>query len=343
MTNTDREAANERLNLLISLRRYSDAEEFAREAIGREPEWAAGYTHLARALNALGRHQEAADAARVGVTKAPTDPWAQAIHGYVLGYGDRPLEGLDAVAAAHRADPNYVWAHSVRAELLGRLGRWDESLVSARDGLALTPTDEELLFRKGWAELQLGQLDEAAITAETALRLHPSAARIVNLEGLTELHQAVRWDTHPRRWFQHMRAASRWFAAALRLEPNTPAYRENLRQAACSLRFQLTWVVLSIWYVLSVAAVFVVGFLGGLIPCGCCGASVLVWAWWATVSAVTRSEPMILTAPIGWLGLEAPPLEPSERRVGRRIWRFVLVSGILPSVAVAVVGLAIRR
>ena len=45
-------ADNDRLNLLLDLRRYADAEKAVRDAIGRDPQWAAAYTHLARALMA---------------------------------------------------------------------------------------------------------------------------------------------------------------------------------------------------------------------------------------------------------------------------------------------------
>src|SRR5262249_32282945 len=98
---------NDRLNLLLELKRYADAEKLAREAIGRDPHWASGYTHLARALVSLNKKDEAIAAAREGVRKAPTDPWAHATLGCVLNWFGDAKTALEPAQEAVRLDHRY--------------------------------------------------------------------------------------------------------------------------------------------------------------------------------------------------------------------------------------------
>src|SRR5687768_12272183 len=113
--------ANDRLNLLLSLNRYADAEREAREALGRDPDWANGYTHLARALAGLGRLADAELAARTGVGKDPQDAWAHAVHAWVLNRLGRWADARSAVREALRLWPGYPFACGELAFLLWRL------------------------------------------------------------------------------------------------------------------------------------------------------------------------------------------------------------------------------
>src|SRR5688572_25271694 len=114
---------NERLNLLLDLRRYADAEKLAREAIGRDPQWASAYTHLARALMAQNK-PGATRAAREGVRKAPHDPWAYAVLAYVLNWSGRVKEATRAAEEAIRLAPRYAWAYAVLANILFNRNRF---------------------------------------------------------------------------------------------------------------------------------------------------------------------------------------------------------------------------
>src|SRR5690348_15165006 len=97
--------ATERLNLLLTLGRYADGERAAREAIGREPEYAAGYTFLALFLLNQGRAEPALVAARDGVRRA-----ARRLGARQSGGRSRPPRatpgggGVDPGGAAARSD-----------------------------------------------------------------------------------------------------------------------------------------------------------------------------------------------------------------------------------------------
>src|SRR5262245_40778177 len=97
---------NEQLNLLLDLRRYPAAERAAPAAIGRDPTWAAAYTHLARAL--MGQNKkEAIDAAREGARKAPHDAWAVGTLACALNWFGQSKEALEPAQEAIRLDPRY--------------------------------------------------------------------------------------------------------------------------------------------------------------------------------------------------------------------------------------------
>lgn len=302
----------DRLNLLISLRRYAEAEAAAREAVARDPHAGGGYTHLARALINLNRAEDAIAAAREGVRLAPKDAWAAATLSCALNWFDRPQDALEPAQQAVRLDPTYSWAYSMLANVLYNLGRYAEARQAAADGLAHDPENEGLLRWKGWAEHGLGRFDEAAETASAGVRLHPNSHLLLNLLGRAEWARAE--QTYGRRRLARHRAADAALSAAARLDPSQSAYQANIRDNATAARRHVVRTVLTVFAVVNVipAAVFaLVAAPAGsnrfhLLP-------LLAAVVGAAVAPVIEAGPGTMFAlPLG--RLPAAPTEPGDRR-----------------------------
>jgi tetratricopeptide (TPR) repeat protein len=224
---------SERLNLLLELRRHTDAEKLAREAIGRDPQWAAAYTHLARALMGLNK-SEAIEAAREGVRRAPQDAWAVGALACALSWFGKSQEALESAEEAIRLDPRYAWAYALLANILYNLGRFGDARTRAVQGLQFDPTSESLFRWKGWAEHKLGEQTEALRTAEEALKHHPNSHLLLNLVG------CIKWTEAEKTWglkrLRLHRGADAVLRESIRLDPTQTAYHDNLRANAVSCR-----------------------------------------------------------------------------------------------------------
>lgn len=224
---------NDRLNLLLDLRRYADAEKLAREAIGRDPQWASAYTHLARALMGLNK-PEAIEAAREGVRKAPHDAWAVGTLACAQNWFGKSQEALESAEEAIRLDPRYAWAYAMLANILYNLNRFGDARMRAVEGLAFDPTSESLFRWKGWAEHKMGEQAEALRTAEEALKHHPNSHLLLNLIG------CIKWTDAEKTWgltrLRLHRDADAVLRESIRLDPTQTAYRDNLRANAVSCR-----------------------------------------------------------------------------------------------------------
>lgn len=224
---------NDRLNLLLDLRRYADAEKLAREAIGRDPQWASAYAHLARAL--MGQNKpEAIEAAREGARKAPHDAWAIGTLACALNWFGKTQEALESAEEALRLDPRYAWSYAMLANILYNLGRFGDARMRAVQGLAFDPTSESLFRWKGWAEHKMGEQAEALRTAEEALKHHPNSHLLLNLIG------CIKWTEADKTWglkrLRLHREADAMLRESIRIDPTQAVYRDNLRANAVSCR-----------------------------------------------------------------------------------------------------------
>lgn len=224
---------NDRLNLLLDLRRYADAEKAARDAIGRDPQWAAAYTHLARALMGQNK-QEAIDAAREGARKAPHDAWAVGTLACALNWFNKSKEALGPAEEAIRLDPRYAWAYAMLSNILYNLGRYSDARAKALQGLQFEPLSESLFRWKAWAEHKLGDQADALRTAEEGLKQHPNSHLLLNLIG------CIRWTSAEKTWglarLRGHRGADVKLRESIRLDPTQQAYRDNVRGNAVSCR-----------------------------------------------------------------------------------------------------------
>lgn len=307
-------ADNDRLNLLLDLRRYADAEKAARDAIGRDPQWAAAYTHLARAL--MGQNKrEAIDAAREGARKAPHDAWAVGTLACALNWFGKAKEALDPAEEAVRLDPRYAWAYAMLSNILYNLDRFADARAKAVQGLRCDPLNESLFRWKGWAEHKLSDQAEALHTAEEGLKHHPNSHLLLNLIG------CIRWSKAEKTWgpkrLRMHRAADAVIRESIRLDPTQQAYRDNLRGNVVSCRQHVVGNGLA---VVAIAAVivpllvllFVPGTIGGrrpafaLFPVGMCALVSLLFV---------ASERFVLSVPLDRFGVPSLPTTRWDRRI----------------------------
>lgn len=308
---------NERLNLLLDLRRNADAEKLARDAIGRDPQWAAAYTHLARAL--MGQNKkEAIDAAREGARKAPHDAWAVGTLACALNWFGQAKEALQPAEEAIRLDPRYAWAYAMLSNVLYNLNRFKDARAKAVEGLRHDPLNESLFRWKGWAEHKLGEQAEALRTAEEALKHHPNSHLLLNLIG------CIKWTAAEKTWgvkrLRGHRDADAMLRESIRLDPTQPAYRDNLRGNAVSCRVHLVGNAVSLAYVL-LTGIPVGAFTLGVVrhwsqPYATITALFTVAAF-AVVAVVAVSDRCALWAPLGRLRAPTVPLTARERRLAK--------------------------
>jgi len=248
---------NDRLNLLFDLRRYRDAAEVAREAIAKNPEWGAGYTHLARALINLNKKDEAIAAAREGARKEPRDAWAIGTLACALNWFGQSKEALGPALEAVRLDHRYPWVHAMLANILFNLNRFEDARRQAVAGLNHDPLCESLFRWKGWAEHKLDRHDQALATANEGLKHHPNSHLIMNLVG------CIRWSLAEKTWgprrLRGHREADAILREAVRLDPAQQAYRDNLRGNAASCRQHVGGLLPALCILLVVAPVCLIG------------------------------------------------------------------------------------
>ncbi len=331
-------AENERLNLLLTLGRFAEAEKYARECIGRTPDWGIAYTQLGRALAGLRRHAEAVEAAREGVRKAPRDAWALAILGYTLKHAGRLPDAAEALTDAARADPTYTWTYCMLAEVELDRSRPKEAYQATLNGVRHDPTAENLLRWKAWCEYQLDKLTDAVTTAESGLASHPNSPLLRNVLGCVRWHQGEQafW---PWRKVRLHHQADEYLTEAVRLNPSEDVYRNNLtRNAKVCRKFVAAWGVGLCLVVPVVAAVAViVGFgdfesVGGVV-------TVLAFAA-AILGGFGLSDDIVRAAPLSWCGVPSPPLAQDERHRGRRKLRWFVVAYAVWLAAAVLTGMA---
>lgn len=326
--------ATDRLSLLLNLGRCADGEAAAREALGHDPEYAAGYTFLALFLLNQGRAEPAVAAARDGVKRAPRDPWAHAVLAYALAGSNQPERALDAAHEALRLDPTCVLGHQVRCQALCHRRRFRDAERAAWDGLAHHPIDEQLVFWLAWSQREQGEWDRAIDTAEQGLRVHPRSADLRNVLGCA-LWQSTAMRDRLDRLRAHRRAEAA-FREAVRLAPADRVHQENRRNNAIACRRHVLWVVLIPLGLASFAALTV--GLAQAAAAGYGGSPCFVLPGLALylfgVLRLMTAAPFLLGAPLGWLGVPTVPLARGERWKGRAWW-FFACAGLVGAPAAA--------
>ncbi len=136
--------------------------------------------NLAYADLAAGRVVEAEAEAR----KLPTG--YEIVLARVLVVEGRVGEAVDALSAAIALNPDHAPTIEERAELLGRLGRWEESLADCRTVMRLSPTGLEPLAQRAMA---LGSEMTARLEGPT----DAARAFVDRAEAAAEFGDAATW------------------------------------------------------------------------------------------------------------------------------------------------------
>jgi tetratricopeptide (TPR) repeat protein len=310
--------AHTRLDLLLGLRRFREAEKLARECLAAEPDCSGWHSQLARALAGRGRTEEALETARTAAGLAPENPWTLSILAWLLNQAGRPGEALEVLRTVLRLDPHYSWGHELLAIAYEQLGRGKERLMAARKAVELAPEDESPWVQFGWALYANKQYGEALQAADTGLRLHPDSAPLHNLRGSCLMAQGEA-TRRPRR-FRVFRMAHDSLLEAVRLDPGEPAYARNLlANTAAWRRVAYRWGV-----AVGLVVLFVGGYAIGYLFVG--HLAMLVAVGLAVLALLLR-EPLLnppdyglAMLPLGWAGLPDVPMTSEDRSQGRWDW-----------------------
>jgi Flp pilus assembly protein TadD len=322
---------------LFELRRYAEAEEAARALVAASPDSPPAHRLLARALNGLGRGEEALVHARTACRLSPD----QASSWLILSQchravGDR-REAIEAAQECVRLGPHdwtthYTLAH---AHLMSPVAPGARSALDAvAEAVRLAPANPEIHNMRGMALARAGRTDEARAAYERALELDPHHTHALNNLGALDARR------------RPVRAARRLSAAAS-LDPQRELFRNNIGVVAGNILTRLMQALIvagmvialarilgaPLWVRLVLVAVTAVAFGVGLhratrsLPRGLRRSPRLLWrnlsprARWflSRASAIVVLDLVIALAPVGvavaaWVGLLAVRLLPLWRR-----------------------------
>ena len=139
---------------------YAGAAQAFADAAAAAPSIATHHLKLARALNQLGRTDEAVEAAGLAVDLAPDSQDAQMALGVAYERAGNLALGLTAFSAAATLSPTNAQAHANRAIVLGRLGRHEERLEALDVAIKLRPKNVAYQRMRATTLAMLGRSEE---------------------------------------------------------------------------------------------------------------------------------------------------------------------------------------
>ena len=157
-------------NLYVGLKRYSDAETGFRAALELEPKSPQALLGLAQALDAQ-KKPEAAAAYRDYLAVQPETPGAESRAIHLLIEQKQYDAALAELDRADAGKPPTLDSLRSRADIQIAQKKWDDSIVTLRKAIALTPNDAELHGGLGRVYLQKRDFTSAEKELKAALQL----------------------------------------------------------------------------------------------------------------------------------------------------------------------------
>jgi tetratricopeptide (TPR) repeat protein len=157
-------------NLYVGLKRYSDAETKFRAALELEPKSPQALLGLAQALDAQ-KKPEAAAAYRDYLAVQPDTPGAESRAIHLLIEQKQYDAALAELDRADAGKPPTLDSLRSRADIQIAQKKWDDSIVTLRKAIALTPNDAELHGGLGRVYLQKRDFTSAEKELKAALQL----------------------------------------------------------------------------------------------------------------------------------------------------------------------------
>jgi tetratricopeptide (TPR) repeat protein len=157
-------------NLYVGLKRYSDAETKFRAALEIEPKSPQALLGMAQALDAQ-KKPEAAAAYRDYLAVQPNTPGAESRTVHLLIEQKQYDAALAELDRADAGKPPTLDSLRSRADIQIAQKKWDDSIVTLRKALAITPNDAELHGGLGRIYLQKRDFVSAEKELKAALQL----------------------------------------------------------------------------------------------------------------------------------------------------------------------------
>lgn len=180
---------------LLQMERFPEAEDEARNAIGLSPDYAPAHQTLAEVLLERRRYPEAEAAATQAITFDPFDADAFATLAGVRITRENWKGALAACQQGLEIDAENVGCNNYRSLALVKLGRRDEAGQTIRAALARNPQDSFTHANQGWSLLAEGQSDRAFDHFREALAADPESdwARAGIVEAIKSRNFLYRW------------------------------------------------------------------------------------------------------------------------------------------------------
>jgi len=160
--------------LLNDSTRLDEAKAEAQQAVGLQPDEAAYHYVLAYVLTEKKEYGEARKyfKSSLGIDPSSAKSWAGLAQLELLESNWQAA--LDSAQKSLQLDPENTDARNYRTIALERLGRGTEALNSARESLREDPNNASSHSAAGWAALNNGKHQEAQVHFREALRLNPN-------------------------------------------------------------------------------------------------------------------------------------------------------------------------
>lgn len=200
----------------IQIGYWRDSETLFRHAVAAVPDNYLGYDNLGKALEDLGRKDEAISYWRKAVEIVPEYAEAQYNLGTVLLEQGKEEEAIFHLKAAVKATPGDVNPHQNLGNAYLKIGKLAEATVQYAEAATLEPNIP--MFRRvlGLVLLRQSKWNEAALVLSDAIRLEPGSAEANRNMGVALINQGRGTE------------ALKYFTEAVRLQPGDSEMRFNL-------------------------------------------------------------------------------------------------------------------
>lgn len=200
-----------------SVNRPGEAITAYREVIKRQPDHAGAYHGLAKALASTGQYGDAEQAFRHAATLAPQLPMPFHSLAQMQVRQGQLQQALTSLDAALKIDPKFIPAIIEKGDINLTQGSTDAALALYRRAAELGPTSALAHFRLGAALQANNDLERAKEAYQTAITHDPQMAEALN--NLAWLQASLR---------ENLDQAAQYAATAVKLAPDTAAYRDTL-------------------------------------------------------------------------------------------------------------------
>ena len=153
--------------------RMVEATESAQQSVGIEPDDPLTHYALAACYLRRNRNNEAEAAIQESLRLDPYDADAFAVLARANLARERYQDALDAANQGLAVDPEHIDCGNMRSIALERLGRSDEAVEAASQTLRRDPDDPMSHAAHGYTLLNSGRYEEAQVAFREALRLDP--------------------------------------------------------------------------------------------------------------------------------------------------------------------------
>ncbi|MGB8985139.1 MAG: tetratricopeptide repeat protein [Candidatus Sulfotelmatobacter sp.] len=186
-TPEDPELHNYRARALEALGRPDEALQAIERALAMDPDNVADLRNRALLLRRLGRLPDALTALEMLLVRTPDDIDALVKRVHTLSELERREEALTRAEDLLRRHPDNPLALNARGIVLERLGRYDEALAEFDRMLAMRPGDTDAINNRGMIQARLGHWGDALASYDRSLSIEPQQPQAFYNRSLVRL------------------------------------------------------------------------------------------------------------------------------------------------------------